>query len=227
MPGSPEGAFLNAGCLTDCVVQGRKVLRPTEGAEYVSFVDMSGGSNDDAALGIAHFSKEQNCAVLDQCVTQAGKPPFNPRKAVEKFAALLKEYRIRSVTGDRYAGETFVQDFLDHDISYRVSELTKSQLYEAIEPRINAGEIELLDHPKLTEQLLGLVMRGAKIDHLSGDHDDLANACAGAPTFALHSAHESTDLGLLVSSVELRTINEPLSETDRISWRGLGAFDNA
>jgi hypothetical protein len=33
---------------------------------------------------------------------------------------------------------------------------------------------------RLIEQLLGLVARGTKIDHLPGDHDDLANAAAGA-----------------------------------------------
>ncbi|MGH8609433.1 MAG: hypothetical protein ACREX9_19080 [Gammaproteobacteria bacterium] len=61
-----------------------------------------------------------------------------------------------------------------------MSALTKSQLYEALEPRVNAGELELLDVPKLIEQLLGLVAKGTKIDHLPGDHDDLANAAAGA-----------------------------------------------
>lgn len=65
-------------------------------------------------------------------------------------------------------------------MSYRLSVLTKSQIYEALEPRINAGEIELLDVSRLIEQLLGLVARGTKIDHLPGDHDDLANAAAGA-----------------------------------------------
>ena len=77
-------------------------------------------------------------------------------------------------------GETFEQDFHEHGVSYRLSVLTKSQIYEALEPRINAGEVELLDVSRLIEQLLGLVARGTKIDHLPGDHDDLANAAAGA-----------------------------------------------
>jgi hypothetical protein len=37
----------------------------------------------------------------------------------------------------------------------------------------------LLDTPKLESQLLGLVWRGGKIDHQTGDHDDWANAAAG------------------------------------------------
>ncbi len=180
LPGMPDGAFLDAVRVTDAVVEGRKVLRPVEGVEYVGFVDMSGGSSDDAALGIAHFDAARNRAVVDLVATQTGKPPFNPRDAVRKFADLLKQYHVSAVTDDRYAGQTFEHDFLDHRISYRVSELTKSQLYEALEPRVNAGELELLEVPKLIEQLLGLVAKGTKIDHLPGDHDDLANAAAGA-----------------------------------------------
>jgi hypothetical protein len=176
----PDGAFLDATSVMDAVIPGRKVLRPVEGIEYSAFVDMSGGSSDDAALGIAHWDALRNRAVLDLVATQTGKPAFNPRDAVRKFAGILKEYRISTVTGDRYAGETFVQDFQEHGVSYRLSVLTKSQIYEALEPRINAGEVELLDVSRLTEQLLGLVARGTKIDHLPGDHDDLANAAAGA-----------------------------------------------
>jgi hypothetical protein len=46
-----------------------------------------------------------------------------------------------------------------------------------------------LDIPKLQEQLLSLVVRGAgKIDHLPGDHDDYANAAAGAISMITGSA---------------------------------------
>ena len=55
---------------------------------------------------------------------------------------------------------------------------SKSELYEALEPPVNAGEVELLDVPKLQEQILTLVVRGTKIDHQPGDHDDWANAAA-------------------------------------------------
>ena len=39
--------------------------------------------------------------------------------------------------------------------------------------------LELLDDPKLLEQILTLVYRGRKIDHENGEHDDYANAVAG------------------------------------------------
>ena len=99
LPGMPDGAFLDAGRVTDAVVEGRKVLRPVEGVEYSGFVDMSGGSSDDAALGIAHWDTLRNRAVLDLVATQTGKPPFNPRDAVRKFAG--HPQAIRYLGGDR------------------------------------------------------------------------------------------------------------------------------
>jgi hypothetical protein len=68
--------------------------------------------------------------------------PSTPRDVVRKFAGILKEYGVSAVAGDRYAGETFVQDFFEDGVSYRLPVLTKSQIYEAFEPRINAGEVE-------------------------------------------------------------------------------------
>lgn len=173
-------------------------LRAQEDARYVAFVDMSGGSSDDAALAIAHYDDGYRRAVLNVIVTQTGRPPFNPRDAVHKFATLLSQYRVSRVVGDRYAGETFVQDFLDHGVSYQLATHTKSELYEALEPRINAWEVELLDSQKFIEQLLGLVVRGTKIDHQAGDHDDLANAAAGALHLAIPAVEFTSEHFVLV-----------------------------
>ena len=166
--------------MLDAIVEGRRILKPVACTNYRAFVDMSGGSSDDATLAIAHRDVASGQIVVDLVDKQSGKAPFNPRTAVAKFAQRCKKYQVASVTGDRYAGETFRRDFTDHSVGYTVSPLTKSQLYEALEPRINAGEVELLDEPRLREQLLGLVTRGTKVDHLPGDHDDYANAVAGA-----------------------------------------------
>lgn len=178
LPGAPNGAFLDQGAVLDAIVTGRKALPPRPGARYAAFVDMSGGSSDDATLSISH--KQDNLAVIDLVIKQDGAPPFNPRNAIRKFVNVLNEYGISQVTGDNYAGETFKRDFEDAHIRYRPSPLSKTELYEAFEPRLNAGEIELPDIPKLQEQLLTLVVKGSRIDHQPGDHDDWANAVAGA-----------------------------------------------
>jgi hypothetical protein len=140
---------------------------------------MSSGSSDDAALAIAHHDAGGRI-IVDQVVTQNGRPPFNARHAVAKFAGILKEYGLSAVQGDAFGGLTYRQDFAALGVAYTVVKPSTSDLYEALDPRITAGEVELPDEPRLIEQLLTLVWRGAKIDHQSGDHDDLACAAAGA-----------------------------------------------
>jgi hypothetical protein len=93
------------------------------------------------------------------------------------------------VTGDAYAGQTFRADFQDAGITYKVHTYNSaSAIYDAFEPKLNAGEVELLDVPKLQEQLLTLVLKGGKIDHQTGDHDDWANAACGALVLASSAA---------------------------------------
>lgn len=191
LPGAPDGAAFNADSVMGAVIQGRKRLPFDPGRVYHAFVDMSGGSLDDAVLGIAHYDAVTKHSVLDLLEAQTGRPPFNPRHAVKKHAGLIKDYGLRKVTGDAYAGLTFRLDFVDdHEIEYDVCEVAKSDLYDALEPKLNAGEVELLDIGELQEQLLTLVIRGSKIDHQSGDHDDYANAAAGAVWLASQAAFE-------------------------------------
>lgn len=184
LPGAPNGAFFDQGAVMAAVPTGIKVRPFQEGIEYRAFVDMSGGSNDDATLAIGHA--EGKHAVLDVIMKQAGVPPFNPRDAVARFARTLHDYGLATVTGDAYAGQTFRLDFEEeHGIAYRVSARSASDNYERIEPRLNAGEVELLDDPTLIEQLLCLVMRGSRVDHQAGGHDDFSAAAAGCLNLCL------------------------------------------
>jgi len=178
LPGAPNGAFLDQGLVMDAVETGCKVRHRQDGIKYFAFVDMSGGSADDACLAIAHA--EGDIAVLDLVVKQNGPTPFNPRNAVAKFCGILHEWGISTVTGDSYAGLTFSHDFEERGIRYIKSHLDTTSIYESFEPRLNAGEVRLLDVPELTEQLLTLVVRGAKVTHETSGHDDWANATCGA-----------------------------------------------
>ncbi len=184
LPGAPSGAALSGEHVMASIVPGRKSLPFDPARRYRAFVDMSGGSNDDAVLAIAH--RDGDRLILDLITSQSGSPPFNPRHAVTKFVAILREYRVSSVTGDAYGGQTFRADFLDRSITYRVMDKwnSASELYEDFEPHLTASEVELLDVGKLQEQLLTLVWRGNKITHQGGDHDDYANAACGALVLA-------------------------------------------
>ena len=186
LPGAPEGAALSGEHVMAAIVPGRKRLARDPRMNYLGFVDMAGGSGDDAVLGIAHHEAARNIRVLDVLIAQSGPPPFNPRHAVKKFAEILKEWGLNQVTGDNYGGDIFKADFQEHGVRYVPVGMPKSELYEAIEPMLNAGEIELLDIGTLQEQLLTLVWRGTKIDHQPGDHDDYANAATGALVLVRH-----------------------------------------
>lgn len=178
IPGAPEGAYFSPELIEAAIQKGVSLRQYIKGIHCVAFVDMSGGSSDDATLSIGH--SEGNRITLDGVWKQTQKPPFDPRQAIKLFAGILKSYGISRVTGDAYAGQTFRNDFLSHDISYHTCPVPKSSLYETLEVELNSGRVALLDDPKLLRQLLSLVIRGGKIDHPSGTHDDLANAAAGA-----------------------------------------------
>ena len=167
-------------------VAGRYELPPLAGRKYVAFTDPSGGSQDAFTLAIAHL--EGKTAVLD--AVREVRPPFSPDGVVQGFAELLKSYGVTAVSGDHYAGEWPRERFRVHGIGYQPAEKPKSGIYRALLPAVTSGRVELLDHPRLRVQLLGLERRVARsgndsIDHPPGAHDDVANAVAGALTRAL------------------------------------------
>lgn len=188
-PGQPDCAAFDADAIESRVIAGRNVLPPQPGVSYKAFCDLSGGGADDATLAIAHH--EDGVAVLDCLVDQGARVnrTFSPDDAVAKFAAVLKMYRCTVVTGDAYAGQWPVKAFEKHGVTYKPAELNRSQLYAAFEPLLNSGRVKLLDLPKLLQQFVGLVRKGEKIDHASGEHDDFCNAAAGVLTLAVPTRH--------------------------------------
>jgi hypothetical protein len=177
LPGAPEGACFDQGAVLACVITGRRMLPPQSGIVYWAYVDMSGGSSDDCVLVIGH--REGRVVIIDRIEKQIGSPPFKPQAAIPHFAQIMREYGCSKVWGDAYGGQTFRSEFEEKRITYAVIGLDKSQLYEALEPVINAREVELPDVPVLIEQTVSLVWRGQKIDHEPNSHDDYPNAVAG------------------------------------------------
>lgn len=173
-------SFVSREAVDAVVIPGRRELPHVSGESYVAFVDPSGGSSDSMTLAIAH--EEDETAVLD--LVRDVRPPFSPADVVARFCETLKQYGIHEVTGDRYGGEFCREPFRQHGIDYTLAEKSKSDLYAELLPTINSEQCELLDHPKLVAQIVGLERRTSRsgrdsIDHGPGGHDDLANAVAG------------------------------------------------
>lgn len=172
--------FVAREAVEACVVLGRHELPPIKGVYYRAFVDPSGGSSDAMTLAIAHTDGDQ--AVVD--VLRERMPPFSPESVVDEFAAMLRAYRVSSVTGDRYGGEWPRERFKRAGVQYVPAAAPKSDLYRDLLPALNSGQVDLPDHPKAVNQICALERRTARggrdsIDHPPGAHDDLANALAG------------------------------------------------
>jgi hypothetical protein len=182
-------SYVSREAVEAAIVPGRHELLPSPWQEHVAFVDPSGGSKDSMTLAIAH-GDDAGRAVLD-CLREVRPPPaFSPEKVVGEFAAVLHAYRVREVTGDHFGGVFVREPFARHNITYRLSERVKSDIYASFLPLLNSGRVELLDDRRLVSQLVSLERRTARggkdsIDHRPGAHDDLINSAAGALCLAI------------------------------------------
>jgi hypothetical protein len=175
--------FLPADLLVNCVEPGRRERPPTSDVEYLGAVDMSGGGPDASVLAIAHAEDRGSGAprvVLD-CVR--GWRERNVEGVVAEMTQHLVRYRVRTVVGDRYAGEWVPAAFRRHGISYEAAPRTRSETYLELHPILATGRAMLLDEPTLLRELRQLERRTSRqgrdtIDHPPRLHDDHANATA-------------------------------------------------
>jgi hypothetical protein len=150
--------------------------------QYRAFVDVAGGSGQDSyTLAIAH--DEKDLMVID--AIRETRPRFNPEDVTDEYCRLLNSYRIRFVTGDRYAGSWPAEQFRKRSITYKTSEKSKSELYVDSLPVLNAGRVTIPNSQRLVAQLCGLERRTGRgtgrdiVDHGPNGHDDVANVVAG------------------------------------------------
>ena len=162
---------------------------------YFGFVDPAGGGQDEFCLAIGH--KEGDDTVIDVLRARRGVPA----ELTAGYAELLKDYGIRKVTGDKYAGSWPSDEFEKNGIEYSPSEKPKSGLYLDLLPALNSGRVELPPDDRLVNQLIGLERRTARggrdsIDHAPGGHDDRSNVVAGLVSTKPASSY---DLELLIN----------------------------
>jgi hypothetical protein len=155
------------------------------GQRYYAYVDPSGGSGADSmTLGVAHMERRNSEKVCVLDAIRERRPPFSPEQCVDEFCQLLKIYGVTSVCGDRYAGEWPRERFRMNGIAYQLSEKTTSDTFRDFLPITNSRQCDLLDHPRLFNQLVSLERRTSRggrdlISHPPGQHDDVATSVAG------------------------------------------------
>jgi hypothetical protein len=174
--------FLDDAAIERAVNRGRPLeLLPRSGVFYRAFADPSGGasSGDFYSLAIGHKPGEK--FVTD--VVRGKQGPFDPYALTKEYCDLCRQYKIGTVYTDAYAAEWVAQAFRDAGMIHATIDLTKSELFQEVEPVFMRGLIELPPHDvsirefRLLERRLGNVKEA--IGHPRGVHDDHANAIAG------------------------------------------------
>lgn len=172
-------SYLSEAEVDAVIAKGMRGSLPVLGTKYFCFVDMSGGRKDYFALSIGH--NEGGKVVIDRVEERR---PQDPAIVVDEFKAILEDYKLSRVTGDRYAGEWPRSAFNKKDVRYEISSLDKTEIFLQFSPLVAMRKVQLPDNEVLKNQLLSLerkTRQGGKdaIEHPRGLHDDLANACAG------------------------------------------------
>ena len=178
--------YISTENLDAIIVPGRMELPRLPDVSYSGFVDSSGGRQDAMTLSICH--REGDDGLLIQDALRETFPPFDPALCAEDYCKVLKDYGVCEVTGDRYAAEWCSSAFEKHGISYKNSELSKSEIYLEFLPLAMQRRVELLDHTRQMAEFRQLERRTGRgrdyIDHPPGCHDDTANAGAGSIVLA-------------------------------------------
>jgi hypothetical protein len=179
-------SFVDHETVDAAIMKGRQVLSPFV-EDYTGFIDVSGGVNDAHAIGIAFKDEDTGCAVL-ACAREIKSA--DTEAIVKEFAAILKSYGLSRAYSDRYGAQWVVDAFRRHGIELLKSPHDRSTIYLNLLPALNAGQVKLLDMPRIRSQLLALERRTVRgsgrdvVDHPSAGSDDLINVVAGALVMA-------------------------------------------
>jgi|GEM_PF-343321 len=209
--------YLPLQIIERAIIKGQTIVPAQKDLFYHAFCDSSEGlhhGGDSMTLAVVH--KEREKVILDAVLEAI--PPFDPGVVIQDIVELSKQYKIRTITQDRHAVAWIANDFKPHGIEVEISDKTKSQIYEHFAVAMNKNQVELLDNRRLKDQVINLqrfLRPGGmvKIDHISGQHDDIINAVAGAVTLAVLAEDERP-----FSASILEAINEPEgSKFDKLS----------
>ena len=174
--------FVSREALQACVSAGVFERPPESGISYQAFVDPAGGSGSDSmTLCIAHKDFAAGIVVID--ALREVKPPFSPAIVVSEFCALLSNYKIHRVVGDKFGGGWPAETFNRNSVSYEAAPKPKANRHVDLLATVNSRRIALLDHARAFNQTLSMERRAAansreQIDHAPGQHDDLVNVIA-------------------------------------------------
>src|SRR5262249_27823466 len=175
------GAFLDDDLVDAAIEHGRPLeLPPVDGVIYRAFVDAAGGGPDSYTLAIGHL--ESGSYIID--VVRGTSSKFDPQSVTEEYAALCRQYRVRTVVGDNYARDWVAGAWRQLGFEYVRSPKPKGAIYLEALPVFTRGLARLPDHGRLVRELRLLERRTHRsgkdtVEHPRNGHDDHANVVAG------------------------------------------------
>jgi len=182
---SDLGAFLDDELIEAAIERARPLeLPPQADVQYIGHADAAGGGGTDAAnaytISIGH--READHFVIDLVRGTTGK--FDPAEVTRGYAALLREYKISSVTGDHFAPGWTDGAWRECGVVYQRSEANRSEIYLDALPLFARGVVRLPDHARLLRELRQLerhVQHSGKesVNHPKGGTDDFSNVVCG------------------------------------------------
>lgn len=158
-------------------------LPPQENIVYVAFVDAASGASDRAdAYTIAIGHREGGKLVVD--VVRGVTGTYDPYAVTREFAELLRQYGIRSVTGDNYGARWVSQYWREAGFVYEKSPWPRSEIYLETMALFARRVVRLPDHQRMLRELRLLersTTSGGKdaVDHGRNGHDDFSNVACG------------------------------------------------
>ncbi len=183
-----EESYLSADVLAACTAP-RRSLPPVPGTTYRAGCDPSGGAGRERfAWAVVH--QEGPAFIVDHVGWRGGDGhPFSPQDAVAAAASDFKAYGVRSLIGDKYAGQWVAQAFAEHGITYTFAERDKSAAFVECQPLFHRGAVQLPDVPELLREFRQLEQRAlpggkVRVEHPRNGVDDLATAVAHALAIA-------------------------------------------
>jgi len=146
-------------------------IPPRAGVQYQAFVDVAGEGGKDS-YAVACGRREGERIVIDLVRSRA--PRFNPQEVTREYCALLADYEIRKVRGDRYSGDWALNEYAKYGVEFERCEKSKSELYIESESSFNTDQVSLPKKELLISQLKNLIRKSR-----SGGHDQVDTE--GAP----------------------------------------------
>jgi phage terminase large subunit-like protein len=225
-------AFLEPATIDAAVPPERRELRRDEGVGWVAGLDPAFSSDP---FGLAIVGRDANhperlvlgfAHAWTPARRKAGS--FEARREVEdevlsSVAAVIRLYGARAVT-DQYLAPQVVDRLRAEGISVRTEPMTatsKTAAFSELRARLNAGTLDLFDHPPLLVELRRLRTRyragSASVvnPRVGGSHGDIAQALALAVWEHDRHGLRRGERGAFVGTDGTRSISDLLGAADR------------